>query len=413
MDAEIVAIGSELLTPFRSDTNSLYLTARLNEIGIELVRKTIVGDARIQLTDAIASSWSRADIVITMGGLGPTADDLTRECVAEVLGRTMFTDESIAKQLAARFQARGMTMPQVNLRQAMVITGATVLPNSRGTAPGQWIEHNRKHIILLPGPPRELEQMFVDAVLPTLRQRVPRTFLRRRQLRMTGLTESAAEEIAAPIYTQYTNPVTTILASLGEIQLHLTSSADNEAEAEARVDSLAAQLEAALGSVVFSNDGRALEEVVGGALKKSGASLAVAESCTGGLLGERITCVAGSSAYFVGGVISYADAAKRELLQVPDAVLDQHGAVSEPTARLMAEGVRSQMGATYSLAITGIAGPGGASADKPVGLVYIALAGPQTTVSERKKFSGERQPIRWQASQAALDLLRRHLAGLI
>jgi len=413
MNAEIIAIGSEMLTPFRSDTNSLFLTARLNELGIELARKTIVGDDRTQLTDAIASALSRAQVVITIGGLGPTADDLTRECAAEVLDRTMLRDDGIAAQLVARFRARGMVMPQVNLRQAMVIAGATILPNSRGTASGQWIERDGKHLILLPGPPRELETMFSDAVFPALRSRLPRTFLKRRQLRMTGLTESAAEEIAAPIYTQYTNPVTTILASLGEIQLHLTSTADDEAEAQSRVDTLATQLENALGSVVFSKDGQSLESVIGCALTAKGASLAVAESCTGGLLGERITSIPGSSTYFLGGVISYANTAKHDLLDVPASVLDEHGAVSEAVARLMAEGARNRMRSTYALAITGVAGPGGGSADKPVGLVYIALATPENTLVERKKFGGEREPIRWQAAQAALDLLRRHLAGLI
>ena len=413
MNAEIIAIGSEMLTPFRSDTNSLFLTARLNELGIELARKTIVGDDRAQLTDAIASALSRAEVVITIGGLGPTADDLTRECAADVLDRTMVKDDGIAEQLVARFRSRGMVMPQVNLRQAMVIAGAAVLSNSRGTAPGQWVEHDGKHLILLPGPPRELETMFSDAVFPTLRSRLPPTFLKRRQLRMTGLTESAAEEIAAPIYTRYTNPVTTILASLGEIQLHLTSTGASELEAQSRVDDLAAQLESALGSVVFSNDGRSLEAVVDCALTAKGASLAVAESCTGGLLGERISSVSGCSAHFLGGVISYANAAKLDLLGVPTPVLDEHGAVSEAVARLMAEGVRSRMRATYALAITGIAGPGGGSADKPVGLVYIALATPENTLVERKKFGGEREPVRWQAAQSALDLLRRHLAGLV
>jgi nicotinamide-nucleotide amidase len=306
-----------------------------------------------------------------------------------------------------------MVMPQVNLRQAMVISGAKILPNSRGTAPGQWIEENGRHLILLPGPPRELETMFSNGVLPALRSRVGQMFLKRRQLRMTGLTESAAEEIAAPIYTRHTNLATTILASLGEIQLHLTSTAESETEAQSRVDTLAAQLESALGKVVFSNDGLPLEAVVGRALLARGASVAAAESCTGGLLGERITSIAGSSAYFLGGIISYANAVKHDLLGVPSEVLDEHGAVSEAVARLMAEGVRTQMGATYALAITGLAGPDGGTAEKPVGLVYIALAAPEKTLVEKKKFGGEREPIRWQAAQAALDLLRRHLAGFI
>lgn len=413
MNAEIIAIGSEMLTPFRSDTNSLFLTARLNELGVELVRKTIVGDDPVRLADAIRSAFERVDIVLLMGGLGPTADDLTRECVAEVLGRSLSSDAAIAEKLVARFKARGMAMPQVNLKQAMVIAGAQVLPNSRGTAPGQWIEQDGKHVILLPGPPRELETMFHDAVLPTLRERLPRAFLRRRQFRMTGLTESAAEEIVAPIYSRHTNPSTTILAALGEIQVHLTATATSEAEAQTLVDSLAAQLEQALGPVVFSNDGRPLEAVIGHALAARRATLAVAESCTGGLLGERITTVAGSSEWFIGGVLSYSNEVKQQLLGVPAELLAEHGAVSEPVARAMAEGARQRIGATYALAITGIAGPGGATPGKPVGLVHIALATPQGTLSEMKKFNGEREPVRWQSAQAALDLLRRHMAGLI
>ncbi len=416
MNAEIIAIGSEMLTPFRTDTNSLFLTARLNELGVNVVRKTVVGDDQPRLTEAIAQAWERSGIVMTIGGLGPTADDLTRECAAAVLGRALKSDAAIAEWLVARFRSRGMVMPQINLRQAMVIEGATILPNTRGTAPGQWMEHDGKHLILLPGPPREMETMFSDAVLPALRERLPRAYLRRRQLRMTGLTESAAEEIIAPIFTRYTNPVTTILATLGEIQVHLMSTAPTEAEATACVDDLAAQLEKALGAVVFSNDGKGLETVAGSLLAARGESLAVAESCTGGLLGERVTAVAGSSKYFLGGVVSYADAVKESLLGVPAVMIEEHGAVSEPVARQMANEVRARLGATYGLSITGIAGPDGALPGKPVGLVYIALATPDGTPDgtkvAMKKFTGEREPVRWQAAQAALDLLRRHLAGL-
>lgn len=411
MNAEIIAIGSELLTPFRSDTNSLFLTARLNELGVEVILKTIVGDDRARLTEAVALAWKRSGLVITIGGLGPTEDDLTRECVAAVLGRALIRDDGIAEMITTRFRARGMTMPAINLRQAMVIAGAAILPNDRGTAPGLWIEHEGKFLILLPGPPREIEPMFAGHCLPRLRERLPRAVLRRRQLRLTGLTESAAEEIIAPIFTRYANPATTILAALGEIQVHLTSTAPSEADAEARLDELASQLEKALGDRVFSSDGSSLETVAGQLLAARGETLAVAESCTGGLLGERITSVAGSSSYFLGGVISYSNSLKQQFLGVTQDSLDQHGAVSEPVARQMAEAVRRSAGATHGLSITGVAGPGGATPGKPVGLVCIALASPGGTRAVSKRFAGERDSIRWQASQAALDLLRRTILG--
>ncbi len=412
MLAEIIAVGSELLTPHRSDTNSLFITEQLNGIGLDVVGKTVVGDDRERLTAAIRTSWSRSDLVITIGGLGPTEDDLTRECVAAALGRGTYRDDSIAESIEKRFRARGMKMPEINLRQATVIDGAEIIRNVKGTAPGQWIEEGARVLILLPGPPRELCPMFEAECIPRLKKIVPPSVIRTRVLRMTGITESAADERSAPIYKKYANPVTTILCTLGEIQLHLKSFGADEQEALQRLEELSLELERALGSHVFSNSGEALEQVVGRMLRERNATLAVAESCTGGLLGERITAVPGSSGYFLGGVICYSNEIKSGWLGVPREMIQTHGAVSAQVAKALAEGIRAGMDATIGIGITGVAGPGGGSAEKPVGLVYLATAGPNGTEIAEKRFSGDRDNIRWQASQAALDLTRGVLARL-
>jgi nicotinamide-nucleotide amidase len=409
MTAEIIAVGSELLTPHRTDTNSLFLTEQLNAIGVDVSFKTIVGDDRARLTETIALAWKRSGLVMTIGGLGPTADDLTRECAAAALGRPLLKDAALAALIESRFRARGIRMPEINLRQAQHIEGAVILPNPKGTAPGQWVNERGKILILLPGPPRELEPMFLESCLPRLRESIPPAAIAQRVLRIVGLTESVAEQIAAPIYTRYTNPVTTILAAPGEVQLHLKSFAAEQAEADALVNELAPQLEQALGEAVFSNDGASLEEVVGRLLKNQRASLAVAESCTGGMLAQRITSVPGSSAYFLGGVVCYSNAMKESWLDVPSDLLAAHGAVSAPVAQALAEGICRRCRASYGLGITGVAGPGGGTAEKPVGLVYLALAGPQVTEVQEKRYWGEREIVRWQAAQTALDMLRRAL----
>lgn len=409
MEAEIIAVGSELLTPYRSDTNSLFITAQLNQIGIDVVSKTIVGDERERLTSAISLAWSRSDLLILIGGLGPTEDDLTRDCAAAALGRPMYLDQSIVEGIQARFRSRGLRMAEINLRQAMVIDGASIIKNSKGTAPGLWLQTAGKVMMLLPGPPRELCPMFETQCIPRLRELAPPSAIRTRVLRMTGITESAADEIAAPIYTRYTNPVTTILTALGEIQLHLKSFGEDEAGALKPLDELSAQLEAALGKYIFSTTGEALEEVAGKLLLAHNATVAVAESCTGGLLAQRITNVPGSSSYFWGGVVCYDNAAKTQYADVPKELLEPRGAVSSEVAIALAEGIRRRAGTTFGVGITGIAGPGGGTAEKPVGLVYIALAEPGGTHFLERRFPGDREVIRSQAAQAGLDMLRRAL----
>ena len=413
MNAEIIAIGSELLTPFRQDTNSLYLTEKLNQVGVEVIFKTIVGDSRQQLTGVASLAVSRAEIVIFMGGLGPTEDDLTREAVADALGLALYRDPAIITGLEQRFAARGWTMAANNLKQADVITGATVLPNANGSAPGQWMsgkyEGRERIIMLLPGPPHELKALFEEQCLPRLRAKIPPQFIATRELKITGLGESHCDARVAPIYKLATDVQTTILAGAGEIQLHLKSRAASLEVAQARVDQLVEKIEEELGDFVFSDNGDSMEQIVGYYLQMRNATLAVAESCTGGLLAERITSVSGSSRYFVGGAVVYSNQWKTAFADVPAELIEKHGAVSREVAAALAEGIRHRSGATLGLGVTGVAGPTGGSDAKPVGLVFHALAGDAGTEVVERKFPGDRKRIRRFASQQALDMVRRKL----
>ncbi len=409
LTAEIIAIGSELLAPDRTDTNSLWLTEKLNSIGIEVKLKTIVGDDDARLEEAIRDATRRSKVVITTGGLGPTEDDITRKVAARALGRRLLLDETILAELRRRFLSFGHVMPERNSRQAMVIEKAEVLPNPNGSAPGMFIEHEGVAIILLPGPPREMRPMFENHVLPKLATRAGSVKVVRRLLRVAGLGESTVDEKIAPIYTQYENPQTTILFNQSEIEIHLTARGRTEADAEVLLDRLSGQLEERLGNAVFSYAGETMEEIVGLKLTLGGYTLAVAESCTGGLVAQRLTEVPGSSKYFIEGAVTYSNEAKTRTLGVEPALLLEHGAVSAEVAEAMAEGIRKRALTDFGLAVTGIAGPGGGSEEKPVGLVYIALADDVQTKYRKLMIPGDRQLIRWRASQAALDLLRRRL----
>ncbi len=417
MNAEIIAVGSELLTPFRLDTNSLFLTERLNHLGIEVRRKSVVGDDLKELENTLRAalgSEGLGELVIVMGGLGPTEDDRTREAVANVLGRRLYLDQKIAERLERRFRKRGLTMPEINLRQAMVIEGAELLENPKGTAPGQWVQEGSKILVLLPGPPHEVEAVFEKECWPRLEPLAAGRRLLTRVLKIAGMYESQVDQVAAPIYRRYDNPSTTILAAPGEIQLHLRAAGHTEAEAREALDDLAQRLQLALGDSVFSDTGESLEEVVGRLLIMKGATLAVAESCTGGLLGQRITSVPGSSRYFVGGVMSYSNDVKMRWLDVPAQVLETEGAVSGEAARIMAESVRRRFGADIGVSITGIAGPVTPSTpptNKPVGLVYAAVADEQGCRVSERQFPGDRERVRMFASQLALDMVRRRLLG--
>jgi len=409
LTAEIIAIGSELLTPERADTNSLWLTEKLNRIGIEVKLKTIVGDDDARLEEAIKDALRRSRVVITTGGLGPTEDDITRKIAARALGRRLVLNEAVLEDIRAKFMRWGRKMPEINARQAMILEGAEVLANPNGSAPGMYLEHEGRAVVLLPGPPREMRPMYESFIDAKLTAKAGDMRVGRRVLRVSGLGESAVDERIAPVYTQYKNPQTTILFNRSEIEIHLTAQARTEQEAELLLDGLAGQIEERLGDAIFAFRGETMEEVVGLRLAVGGFTLAVAESCTGGLISERLTEVPGSSAYFMEGVVSYSNDAKVRLLGVPSDLIAEYGAVSASVAEAMAEGIRERAQTDFALSVTGIAGPGGGSEEKPVGLVYIALADDAHTEHRKLMLPGDRQLIRWRASQAALDLLRRRL----
>jgi nicotinamide-nucleotide amidase len=408
MKAEIIAVGSELLTPDRIDTNSLFLTEELNKLGIEVLRKTIVGDHRELLAEAFRDALNRVPVVVASGGLGPTEDDLTRETVAELLGRRLQRDDAVVQAIEARFRSFKREMPAVNLRQAMVPEGAEVLANPRGTAPGLWLEDKGRMVALLPGPPRELKPLFLEQVLPRLQRRTSGVRMLHRELRVTGLGESHVEERIKPIYTRYPQVNTTILAVPGEIQIHLRRWTDDMAEANATLDEIVRGFELALGDRIFAHSATPLEEVVAQLLIDNRATIAAAESCTGGLLAERLTRIPGSSNYFLGGAVCYSNELKTAWAEVPAQMIAAKGAVSSEVAIALAEGIRRHVRSTLGVGITGIAGPTGGSEGKPVGTVHIALATPNGTKERLVHLPGDREAIRFYASQIALDMVRMH-----
>jgi nicotinamide-nucleotide amidase len=406
MKAEIIAVGSELLTPDRLDTNSLFLTEELNSIGIEVVRKTVVGDDRDLLAEAFRDALNRVPLIIASGGLGPTEDDLTRETVADLLGRKLQRNEHILHYIESRFRSLGREMPEVNVRQAMVPEGAEILENARGTAPGLWLENSGHIIALLPGPPRELKPLFREKVLPRLQRRVSGVRLHHRELRVTGLGESHVEQRIRAIYMRYPEVRTTILAAPGETQIHLRLWSEDAQHAQKTLDEIIRSFEIALTDRIFSEDGRSLEEIVAHQLNLNNATIAAAESCTGGLLAQRLTSIAGSSSYFLGGVVCYSNDLKTAWADVPQEIIAAKGAVSSEVAVALAEGIRRRVGSTLGVGITGIAGPGGGSEEKPVGTVHVAISHGGGVKELAARFPGDREAIRWQASQVALDLVR-------
>jgi nicotinamide-nucleotide amidase len=413
VNAEIIAVGSELLTPHRQDTNSLYLTEKLNELGIEVRFKCIVGDDAEALTAAAKLAMRRSDIIIFTGGLGPTEDDLTRESVAEALGLKLQRDPAIIAKLEERFAKRGIKMSPNNFKQADILSSAAMLPNPVGTAPGQWVagkyDAQERILLLLPGPPHELQALFEAECMPRLRARIPVQHIATRTLKIAMMPESQVDARVAPIYKTYTDVETTILAGAGEIQLHLRCRNDSKAEAEARVEELAEKIEDELGDAIFSRKGESIEQIVSYLLQMRSMTLAVAESCTGGLLAERITSIGGSSRYFLGGAVVYSNELKTQFANVPKSMINQHGAVSREVAAAMAEGIRKRCLSSYGVGITGVAGPSGGTEQKPVGLVYIALAGEEGTQVVERNFLGDRKRIRQFASEQALEMIRRAL----
>jgi len=417
MKAEIIAVGSELLTPAKVDTNSLFITERLNEVGIDVSVKTIVGDDPAVLRSAFVQAVARSELVIATGGLGPTDDDVTREAAAAALGLSLDEDVRIVEAIETRFASRGLTMPAINRRQGQVPRGAEVLPNPHGTAPGLWMEHGSGVVVLLPGPPREMRGMLEAVVRERLARRAGPDRLFRRVLRVTGRSESHTEEAVRSAYAVWAGgpaPIaTTILASYGQIELHLTARAADAAAAEVALEAATADARARLGLDLYSADGRTMEAVVGDLLRARGLRIGLAESCTGGLLASRLTDVPGSSDYVEAGVVAYSNRIKTSVLGVPDALIAEHGAVSEPVAAAMARGICDRTGADLGVGVTGVAGPSGGSDHKPVGTVCVAVVRPGLGEPGRRirtfRFLGGRGLVKFQGSQAALDMVRRWL----
>ena len=409
LSAEIIAVGSELLTPEKTDTNSLWLTEKLIGIGIEVKLKTIVGDDEARLEETIRDALKRSDVVITTGGLGPTEDDVTRQVSARAAGRELVYHTDLETDLRERFRRWGREMPEINKRQAYVIAGSEVLPNPNGSAVGMMLNDSAKFLIVLPGPPREMKPMFENFVLERLKKVAGNLFVSRRILRVSGMGESAVDEVIAPIYKTYPAVQTSILFNRTEIEIHLFLPAKTQDEGAAVLGELSDKLVEQLGLAVFATNGETMEQVVGTLLTDRKKTLSVAESCTGGLIGMRLTDVAGSSAYFVEGIIAYSNDAKTRTLSVPAETLEAHGAVSSQTAEAMAAGMLDRAGSDYAISVTGIAGPDGGSEDKPVGTVFIGYADGNRTKSLKLILPGDRELIRWRSSQAALDYLRRQI----
>ena len=413
MNAEIIAVGSEMLTPHRVDTNSLYLTEQLNLLGVDVIFKSIVGDDMRRMVAAAQHGLFRSDIIIVSGGLGPTEDDLTREAIAEALGVGLRRDPEIVAKLEQRFAQRGWKMTPNNAKQADVLEGATVLPNPNGTASGQWLsgqfEGRERIVVLLPGPPHEMKALFESEVRERLREKVPPAHLFTRTLKIAMLGESAVDARVAPIYKRFSDVETTILAGAGEIELHFKTRAATLEQAQERADEVAGLVEDELDDAVYSRNGESLEQIVGYWLQMRNATVSVAESCTGGLLAERITSISGSSRYFLGGAVVYSNNLKTEFAGVPADMIERYGAVSREVAAALAEGIRYRCESTFGVGITGVAGPGGGSVEKPVGLVYHAVASDSGTEVIQRNFPGDRKRIRRFASTMALDMIRKKL----
>ncbi|MDW8209043.1 MAG: competence/damage-inducible protein A [Chloroherpetonaceae bacterium] len=409
MRAEIVSVGTELLLGQIVDTNAAYLARVLSELGIPLYRRVTVGDNHARLLAALRQALTDADVVLTIGGLGPTMDDITRETLAEAMGDTLHRDEAIAERLRQFFQSRGMPVLESNLRQALVPDHGRALDNPNGTAPGLLFEKDGKIGIALPGPPNELIPMVEHHVIPYLRQKTGNVgTIRSLVLRVAGMGESVVEEQIKDLMRD-SNPTVAPYAKVGEVHLRVTARADTVEEAERMVRERAALVRQRLGDAIYGENDDPLEKAVVELLRQRGRTVATAESCTGGLVAQRITDVPGSSAVFMGGVVAYSNAAKTDLVAVPAELIARVGAVSPEVAEALAVGAQRRFATTYGVGITGIAGPDGGTPEKPVGLVYIAVAGPEGCHVERASFLGSRQTIRQRAAQSALNLLRLHI----
>jgi nicotinamide-nucleotide amidase len=410
--AEIIAIGSELLTPAHVDTNSLFITSQLNRLGVDVVEKHVVLDDLRRLAGAIRESLDRVEIVLLSGGLGPTEDDVTRAAAATALGRGLVFSSEQEEILIRRFQRLNRKMAEINRRQAYLIDGAEAISNPHGTAPGQFCRTDKGALFLLPGPPRELKPMVTEEVVPRLQKMLPPQVLRVGTFRIAGMGESDLDTLIAPVYTRYKNPTTTVLSGPGDLSVTLIARCDNEAEADALLDEVGGPIAELLGDRVYSTRDEPLEVVIGNLLRERGATVATAESCTGGMAAVRLTEYAGSSDFFKASFVTYTDEQKSRLLGVSKELLEEHTAVSEPVAIAMAEGAREKSGATFAVSVTGYAGPAGGTEQNPVGTVFIGVATPTATKALRFRYGLDRNRVRLLGTQTALDLLRRAILGI-
>ncbi len=406
MNAEIIAVGTELLLGQIVNTNAQFLGQELAALGIGVYYHTVVGDNLKRLVQTFHQAWQRSQIVILTGGLGPTTDDLTREAVASALQRPLSFREDVWQEICSHMQRTNRPIPENNRRQAMVPEGALVLPNPRGTAPGLIIVDGSRLAVLLPGPPREMQPMFINHVRPHLLERIGHGVILSRSLRVVGIGESALEEQISDLIAAQSNPTIALYASLGELQIRLTAKAASEEEARDLIAPMEEAIRERIGNLIYGSDQDTLASVLGQLLRKRGYKLTLAESCTGGLLGSMITDVPGSSDYFAAGYITYSNDAKQNLLGVPEQVIAEQGAVSAACAQAMATGARRVSGAEVAIAITGIAGPTGGTPEKPVGTVYVAIIAPEGQLVEKLSLRGERAAIRTRAAKTALNLAR-------
>lgn len=415
MKIEIVTIGDELLLGFTLDTNSVHLARELGALGVEVAHRSSVGDNADDIADAVRIALERTGAVITTGGLGPTADDLTKGSIANVFGREMHCDEPTLDAMRARWARlkRAGSFPESNVAQAMIPEGATILPNRHGSAPGIWLEDEKgKWVAMLPGVPREMRGLLADELLPRIRDRVAAQsagdapVIRSRTLRTTGIAESALADLLGDLAGGFDGVSLAFLPSVESVDLRLTVRGLRAAEADFALDRASLKLQNSAGRYVYGEEGADLAEVVIDQCRRRDLKIGVAESCTGGMLGARLTAIPGSSDVFVGGVIAYDNRVKRDVLGIADSDLEQHGAVSEEVAAAMAESVRRLVKADIGVGITGVAGPGGGTAAKPVGMIWVALSGACDEARCLRLF-GTREEVRQRAAQAALDMIRR------
>lgn len=411
MRAELISTGTEILLGQILNSNAQYLGQRLANLGIDVFFQTTVGDNARRLAEVMKTAVERAELIIVTGGLGPTMDDLTKEAISEFFGLKLMMDDDSLSLIEAFFRDRGRVMPEINKKQALVPEGALVIPNKRGTAPGVIVEHGSAIVVILPGPPMEMQPMFEETVVPYLKKKAigGTNVIVSRVLRMAGLGESAAEEKVSDLVLLQGNPTIAFLAPKGEVHIRITAKAETEAAAEKLIEVPEEEIRKRLGNYIYGSDNDTLEKAVVGLLKEKGLTVSTAESCTGGLIAKRLTDIDGASEVFMSGIVSYDNQAKIDLLGVSPETLQAHGAVSEKTALEMVRGVKKACGTDVALAVTGIAGPGGGTPDKPVGLVYIGFADSEISTAERYLFAGDRETIRWQTANTALNKLRVYL----